>query len=49
VKINKAALTVEVDQSLEDVTVKQIAEELPESAPRFFAKLIYCSLIVVDT
>jgi len=36
-KINKAELKVELDQTLDDVTMKQIVAELPESAPRYIA------------
>jgi hypothetical protein len=36
-KINKAELKVELDTTLDDVSVKQIAQELPESAPRYIA------------
>ena len=34
-KINKKALTVDVDEEYTNVDLKEIAEDLPESAPRF--------------
>jgi len=36
-KINKEKLQVEIDQNLEEVSLEQIAENLPESAPRYIA------------
>jgi hypothetical protein len=37
VKINPTALEVVVDAVLEDVSIVDIAESLPESAPRYVA------------
>jgi len=36
-KINKEKLLVEIDQSLEEVSLEDIAENLPDSAPRYIA------------
>jgi len=36
-KINKAALTVEIDSTVDNVSLKQIAQDLPESVPRYIA------------
>jgi len=36
-KINKAELKVELDCTLDDVSLKQIAADLPESVPRYIA------------
>ncbi|KAL1409665.1 hypothetical protein Q8F55_003661 [Vanrija albida] len=35
VKIVKATLTMAVDEEFEDQTIEEIAEELPENAPRY--------------
>ncbi|KAH8826996.1 hypothetical protein DL96DRAFT_1605120 [Flagelloscypha sp. PMI_526] len=35
VKINKPTLTMEVVETLDDVTIEEIAEELPENSPRY--------------
>ncbi|WVR03264.1 hypothetical protein IAU60_000255 [Kwoniella sp. DSM 27419] len=35
VKIVKASLTMKVDEEIEDQSIEEIAEELPENAPRY--------------
>ncbi|KAF8689797.1 hypothetical protein AX14_003156 [Amanita brunnescens Koide BX004] len=35
VKINRAQLAMQVDEEYEDITIEDLAKELPENAPRF--------------
>jgi hypothetical protein len=37
VKINPKALIVELEEQKDGVTLEELAEELPESAPRYFS------------
>lgn len=34
-KINKGSMAVEIDSEVKDVTLEQLASDMPETAPRY--------------
>jgi hypothetical protein len=45
VKINKAAMEVEVDTEVKDITLEALAADMPETAPRC-AEVVVCTYLM---